>query len=458
MPDYFLGADVSKGFCDFILLDKDERPAIDVFQLDDTFEGHNKLYEILKGFFSSEPGAVLHFGIESTGSLENNWLNLLYRLKGELNIKVARLNPVGPTALHKAALERNGTDAISARYVAEYLIKYPKKVNYDIEDPYMGLRKQLNFIEMLSKQQTQLLGYFSTLLYTSMPFLVKYCKNGVPMWVLKMLNKYPSAAMLGRAREVSLVKIPYISQLRAKRIQESARLNVGSATDENTAFVIKSIVGQIIQLKETIALQKDDMAKNCNLPEVKLLESVNGIGRYTAIGLVLNIISIERFPTAKHLASYFGLHPVYKKSGDREGKYRMSKKGRSAPRKLLFMAAWTARVHSPLIKDIYIEHIKRGKSKMAAIGVCMHKLLRIVFGILKNKKAFDPEVDKRNRMKDRTKKRQMKQKVINGKKRRFQALDKNAPVSGRQNKKRKGKQSQPALSGVYGINASFPVV
>ena len=458
MPDYFLGADASKGYADFLFMDKDKRPMEGVFQLDDTFDGHHQLYKILKSFYSCYPGATVHFGIESTGGLEDNWLNLFYRLKGEMNIKAARINPVGPTALQKASLERNGSDAISARYVAEYLATHPKKVNYNVEDPYIGLRKQFNYIKMITKQQTQLLNYLSILLYTAMPFLVGYCKHGVPNWMLALLSKYPSAAKLGRAAEVSLVTIPYISHGRALKIQASARQNIGSATDGDTTFVIQDIVGQIIHLKKTIELQKRHMESSCDLAEVKLLESIKGIGRYTAIGLMLNIISIERFPTAKHLAAYFGLHPVYKKSGDGSKGFHMSKKGRAVPRELLFMAVWTARVHCPLIKDVYIKHVKRGKTRMSAIGVCMHKMLRIVFGVLKNNKVFDPEIDKRNRERSKVKQRQMKQKVNNNKKRRYQPLDENAPISRRQNKIRKEKQSQPAHGEVCGINVSPSIV
>jgi len=35
--------------------------------------------------------------------------------------------------------------------------------------------------------------------------------------------------------------------------------------------------------------------------------------------------------------------------------------------------------------------------KMAAIGLCMHKILRIIYGMLKHNRAFDPEIDWKNR-------------------------------------------------------------
>ena len=77
----------------------------------------------------------------------------------------------------------------------------------------------------------------------------------------------------------------------------------------------------------------------------------------------------------------------------------MSKKGRCEPRLILFNVARTAINCNPLIKEIYEKHVKRGMPKMAAIGCVMHKILRIVFGMLKNKQNFDPDIDKRNREK-----------------------------------------------------------
>ena len=48
-----------------------------------------------------------------------------------------------------------------------------------------------------------------------------------------------------------------------------------------------------------------------------------------SFGLLLEIGTIERFSSVKKLASFFGLHPVYKQSGDGTFKRRMSKKGTS---------------------------------------------------------------------------------------------------------------------------------
>ena len=33
---------------------------------------------------------------------------------------------------------------------------------------------------------------------------------------------------------------------------------------------------------------------------------------------------------------------------------------------------------------------------MAALGICMHKILRIIYGMLKHDKPFDPQIDAAN--------------------------------------------------------------
>jgi len=449
MANYYLGCDVSKGYADFIIIDSSKKIIEHDFQLDDTFEGHNELYRVLQDFFKQYPDATLFSAVESTGGLENNWLALFKRLADLMNIKSSRINPVGPNALHKASLERNSNDAISAKIIAEYLIVYPEKVSYHTDDPYVSLRKQWNLIEIYKKQKTQLLNQLSIIVYTSMPFLVKYCKDGTPNWLLYLLSKYPSASKLIRTKESTLTKIPYISHKRAQVIIADAKQSIGSVDDDATSFIIQSTVEQILQLKGKIETHRQYMIAHCDLPEVDLLQSFTGIGIYSAIGLVLNIVSIDRFPSAKHLASYFGVHPVYKISGDGKGAFRMSKKGRAQPRQILYMVARSSIIHNVLIKEIYINHLKMGKCKSSALGVCMHKILRIVFGMLKHQKAFDPAIDIRNRNRMRN------TKVVTpvaDKKRRYQENADDAPVSRRQSiKRRKREQSQSLLEAECGI-------
>lgn len=452
MGHYYLGCDVSKGYADFVILNQERKEIVPVFQLDDTFEGHSCLHELLITFFREHPEAELFVGAESTGGLENNWLRTLVSLSSVMNIKVARLNPSGIKALYDASLTRNINDGISARTIAEYMITYPDKIVYDVDDPYYEVRRHWNYIEMLKKQRVQLINQLHILLYSSFPFLVRYCNKGIPGWVYELILKYPSSDSLSRARLTSVSKIRYISKKRAEELISEAKNNVG-CSEESVSFIIKSLLSQILYLKELISRQENYLKRYKDLPAVKLLMTFKGIGLKSAIGIILHIVDISRFPTVKSLVSYFGVHPVYKKSGDNTFKYCMSKKGKASMRYILYMIVYGSTVHNPILKEVYAKQLSKGKCRMSALGVCMHKTLRIIYGMLKNNKPFDPEIDKRNREKGISQGQSIDS-VLPGrdKKRRFQEFDEMAPVSRRQSiKRKKRKTSQSLDEAKYGI-------
>ena len=455
MKPFYLGIDVSKGYADFMIIDRQKRPVVEGFQLDDTFEGHRCLYDVLDRFFANHPDSTLFAATESTGGYENNWHHSLIQFQGSLNIQTARLNPFGVMHNSKADLKKNTTDKISAQNIAEYLVAHPEKVVYQKDDQLAGLRKQWGFIKMLTKQCTQFLNQLNTLLYTASPELLAYCQAGMPNWVLKLLVKYPSADKLKKARVKTVAKIPYVSAKRAQQLIAEAKRSVASSTDPVSQQLIVATARQILHLKKTIEEQTKQMIHQCQLPEVELLRSFVGISQLSAIALIIEIQTVKRFANVKKLASFFGIHPVYKSSGDGLGGIRMSKQGRKEPRQILYMIALSAIQHNPLIRQIYEKHQQQGKHNMAAMGVCMHKILRIVYGMLKHNKPFNPQIDIANRQRStRTKNGRPAKETY----RRFQDYDTKAPVTGRQRKKRlERERSHSAASTKSGITAPVPL-
>jgi transposase len=432
MSKFFMGCDVSKGYGDFVVLDHVKRVVVSTFQFDDTADGHAALCEFLSKFNQTHLNTTLHVGVESTGGYENNWFALFKRLGEMYPVKVTRLNPLAVKAHHDASMKRNGTDDISAFNIASYLIAYPELVDYEQDGTFSGLRKQWKFIELLKKQKVQLSNQLGFVLYQSHPELVRYCKDGTPDWILQLLKEYPTAKKLSRAKVKTVAQIPHIDEIRAKALIEGAQRSIASHCSESDNLVISGIVRQIISLDSTIGTQKKFLEKNCDIPEVNLLCTIDGIGKYSAIGLMMNIVCIARFCDVKKLSSYFGLHPVYRQSGDGISGFHMSKKGRAEPRAILYMAVLSALNCNPLIKKLYDKCKAQGMESKAAIGVCMHKMLRIIYGMLKTNECFSCAIDEKNQKKIVRIGPDMHQK----KKRRLQAYDKAAPISKRQSKKR----------------------
>ena len=84
----------------------------------------------------------------------------------------------------------------------------------------------------------------------------------------------------------------------------------------------------------------------------------------------------------------------------------------------------------------------------------MHKILRIIYGMLKNNQAYDSQVDQKNRENRTARKSVHNTKNEN---RRYEMFDQQAPISRRQNSKRKEwKQSQGDNITQCGISVPIP--
>ncbi|MGD1008513.1 MAG: IS110 family transposase [Ignavibacteriaceae bacterium] len=435
MNNFYLGGDVSKGYCDFIILNEDKKTALKNFQLDDTAKGHHLLSNVLIDFVSEHPGCAIIAGVESTGGYENNWFESLCELQDRIEISVARINPIGTHHSSRASLTRVITDKKAAVNIAEYLINYKDKLIFKKTDKFCSLRRHWKFVRLLTKQRTQLYNQLEGNLYNANPELLRYTKYGYPKWLLMTIMQYPTAKHLSKARISALSSIAYVSEARAAILINRAKSSVASAADNITGELIISLVKQIISLTKLINKRSKLIADNCQLPEIELLKSFNGIGDYTAVGLILKIVSVDNFSSTKKLASFFGLHPVWKQSGDGTSGMHISKQGSREARALLYNVAFTAIRSNPLIKEIYVRHCSKGMKKIKAIVACMHKILRIIYGMLKNNEKFNPEKDKANskKMLDN----HLKSKKVTSKLRRFQELDSDAPVSSKQYRKRK---------------------
>ncbi len=436
MLHYYLGGDVSKGYCDFILCNPGKQVIEDDFQLDDTSTGHQKLEAFLTGFLQAHQEAQIWVGLESTGGFENNWYRMLRGLAESWPVQVARLNPALVEADSRASGRRTKTDPISARDIAGYLVSHPEKVRYN-QPWYPQLRGHWKFIQLNLKQKTQLSNHLQALLYTNMPELVGYCRDGIPHWLLQVLANYASYDQLKAAGIDRLGQIRYLSGMKAGNLLDKIASEPGDSGPVS-AGIIATLARQMLTLEDDIQDQKKLLANHYQSygecpGEIELLCSFPGIAVWSAVGLMLNIGSVQMFENVKQLASHLGVHPLYKQSGDGSWGHHMSKQGRSEARAILYMVARSAIQCNPLIRQTYQAFLNKGMARKAALGVCMHKILRIVYGMLKNNTPFNAQIDRKNSQKGKNVSSHKKR----DKRRRWQDFDPQAPLSQRQHKKRK---------------------
>ena len=450
----YLGCDVSKGYCDFLLLDGSEKVLEQTFTLTDDKAGRSTLKLLIENILETKV-TTLYCGLESTGGYENNWYRLLSSLSKQGAVHVARLNPKAVKAVSDALLRRTITDAVSAENIALYMIHYSKKMVYNTNQSKVGNsefkegRQQLNYIHMLIKQKVQLSNQLEKLLYQHFSELITYCRNGIPGWVLNLIIKYPCAHSILIAGEKNITKVYGISKEKAEVLLRKAMAS-DQIVSKQTQHVISVTAKEISHKESLIKAEKEyleELYQTNN--KVKLIASTPGIGLSSAIILLLQIEYVKRFETSKKMASYFGVNPTFKQSGDGIWGNHMSKKGRGEIRSTLYMTALTAVRCNPTLKALYGKHRAHGFNHYQAIGVVMHKLLKIIYGILKNETPFDAKIDEFNVLRSTTKQKQIdefskiKISVQNKNQMRFMTYSEDAPISRIKHQKNKKASSVP---------------
>lgn len=460
--EVFLGIDVSKGYADFVLINSNEDTIENGFQLTDNKQGRDQLTVLIEKWLKDD-AVKIYCGVESTGGYENNWYYHLKGLQTKKNVFVSRLNPKAVKSTGDAKLRRTITDRVSAENIALYIAKFSKDINYGLKhehnEEFKEGRDILTGIRLLIKQRTQLLNQLEKWLYDSFPEVLTYCKNGIPQWLLKLLVEYPSAEKISKTRG-GILKIKGISQVKAKELMRKANEN-SQRTGVGKAHLIATTASEILHKSSLIARQEKfliDIHKSNE--QVKLLTSIPGIGVKSAVTYVIEIEDINRFDDVKKIASFYGVHPTFKESGDGRWGSHMSKRGRGTMRAALFMCAKSGIRHNEALKTTYSRCRAKGMGYGQAMGAAMHKLLRIIYGVLKSNKPFDEKVDRVNQeesiekqkinKENKNEKLKQKRKSVH----RYQNENTDGPISGRKSVKVK-KQMASQTSNLE-VNAGLP--
>jgi len=175
--------------------------------------------------------------------------------------------------------------------------------------------------------------------------------------------------------------------------QEKTRLKAPGLDPEVKESIIE-IIDKFKSEIEAIRKKIREHVKSCEYlrKNVELLDSIPGIGEKTAFVILGLVGEITRFSDVNQFCAWTGVVASKRESGKSvRGKPRMSRKGNAAIRKAMFMPALVAMEHNPVLKKFKDVLKTRNKNGMTIVVAVMHKLLRMVYGVLKNQKPFDPE-------------------------------------------------------------------
>ena len=140
---------------------------------------------------------------------------------------------------------------------------------------------------------------------------------------------------------------------------------------------------QITTLEASLVEQEEPFRHNLDR-----MRAVPGVGRIVALTVQAVFSDVQRFPSAKHVASYAGLVPSSYDSGERVQHGRITRRGSSELRSMLCEAAHHARRPDHPLNPYFARWCARRGYKMAVVTVA-HRLCRILYAMLRDGTEFD---------------------------------------------------------------------
>jgi transposase len=316
---------------------------------------------------------VIQIAMESTGVFWHPVYNVL-----EEGRTLLLVNPQ-----HIKALPGRKTDVKDSEWIADLFRHGLLQASFVPPKPIREVRELTRYRKTLIQERTQEINRLQKVLEGANLKLAAVAtdvlgKSGRDMLEAVVGGEQDAEVLAELARGKLRAKLPALRQALDGRIQSHHR------------FLLERILAHIDFLEESIAHVQQEVAQRLGPYEeaMTLLLSIPGIQEVTAAAIISEIgVDMERFPSAKHLASWAGVCPGNKQSGGK----RLSgttRKGNTYLRAMLGEVAWII----SRMKDNYLaaqyHRIARRRGREKAIVAVSHSLLVIIYHVLREKKPY----------------------------------------------------------------------
>jgi len=176
----------------------------------------------------------------------------------------------------------------------------------------------------------------------------------------------------------------YPDQIAALPLETEGRLTIESHLRE-LAFLeneLRSVIDQLGRMN----------LRPCHQPVIKALTSVPGVGKIVATTFHAELFRPERFNRAEEVASYLGLAPTVRQSGERTSRGYLVPVGQTRLRSLLIQAAWVWRAKDPYAQGIYNKLLSKNGIPQKAIAALARRLAIILWRLSIEQRAYRPLV------------------------------------------------------------------
>lgn len=329
-------------------------------------------------------------GMEATG---HYWMPLYFELsrRGYQSVVV---NPIQTRAKFRTRIRKTKTDKLDARAIARFVLSGEAKAARIPDEATLSLRLQVRQRWRLIDLAGDLERFAYSLMDRIFPeFHDHFCSplNATGRALLREIGLSPQALTDCPEQVKDLVQRASRNKVAASKIDEllqKARSSIGIRQAEqimiahlrDTLILIEALEAQTL----TLDLHLETLPNVASSP----LHSL-GLGPALIATIHAETDPIGDFRHPWQFAAYAGLDPSRYDSGQMQGtRTPISKRGSPYLRRALYLAACSVyRRHKPF-QRLYQTHRKKGRHHTNALIIVAHKLARVIWRLLTDKRDF----------------------------------------------------------------------
>ncbi len=363
------------------------------FEFFNNGRGFNNFWEKISHAQKTHELEHIVVGFESTGSYGVPMVHHLRKRKVEL----VQVNPMHTKRLKE--LQGNSplkTDKKDPKVIAD-IIELGHALTLVVpEGAAAELRRLTNARERSVEKRTALFNQLQDNIFLIFPeFLrvMKDIKTKSAQYLLKWAPT-PQAIIQYGANLVSkaLKKVSYgqLGKDRAEALVQASWQSVGIREGRESVLFEIQHIQNIIEENNRFISDVEKRMSSClkQIPYSRFILSIKGIRDVTAAGLIGEVGDFSKFKTIKEITKLAGLDLFEISSGKHKGRCRISKRGRSLLRKILYFAAINVVRKGGILHKQYQGYLKRGMVKMKALIAVVRKLFSIIFALVRDHREY----------------------------------------------------------------------
>jgi transposase len=383
-----IGMEMNHGYC----TTPDGRD-IKPFKFDNSREGMDKLWGMVmasKNRFQCEEIIV---GYESTGPYGEPMVHYLMKKP----VMLVQVNPMHTKRIKE--ISDNSplkTDDKDPRVIAD-IIKLGHSLSIVIpEGDAAYLRRLNNSRERHIRERTALLNQLQQLVFLLFPEFKKVMKDircKTPIYLLKKYLTPMAISVLDKdtlGEEMRKKSRGKFKEQHAERLISFAKNTIGIKEGVlGLSMDIQHILIQLEMLNTLIAEIESEMETALGrIPYSSKLLSIKGLGVVSVAGIIGEVGDFKKFQARAEIMKLAGLDLYEISSGKWKGRRKISKRGRSLLRKILYYAAIQTIRNNGILHDYYTRLTERGMKRMMALVAVSRKLLGIIYAIVRDDSEY----------------------------------------------------------------------